>query len=169
MSKAMKVILWLGLAGCAILMISLFSRKNALEQDWQKALRQNETLQALYDQSKEKWAAEEEKLSGKIKDLEKELEQAQKSLTEKTEAEQRASDALSQARQEWETQRQAVNAERETVSGQLSSVLALLSEPLMDAVPATEGTDGNLFALPYAAPRKPAHPPLPGEMIPFTE
>ena len=52
MRKAMTVILWLGLAVCAILTISLSGQKSALQRDAKDAERKTEVLQALYDQKK---------------------------------------------------------------------------------------------------------------------
>ncbi len=128
MRKAMTVILWLGLAVCAILTISLSGQKSALQRDAKDAERKTEVLQALYDQKKSEWQEKEAALTREKNDL----LQKTKALTLERDI---LSEALDAARQESQAQRQtadALTAERETASGRLSEVLAMLLTPVPD-------------------------------------
>ncbi len=138
MRKAMTVILWLGLAVCAVMMISLAGQNNALRREWTDETRKNEVLQTLYDQKKDEWTEMEAALTQERDALLWET----KTLILERDA---LSEALKIARQETLAQRQtadALTAERETASGRLSEVLAMLLTPVTElSIPGTE-TEG---------------------------
>ena len=157
MRKAMTVILWLGLAVCAVMMISLSGQKNALQREMKNETRKNEVLQTLYDQKKDEWAEQEAALTQERDALLRES----KALILERDA---LSEALKIARQETQAQRQtadALTAERETASGRLSEVLTMLLTPVQD-LPDGETEDG----LPAQAPPLPERGVQP---VPFTE
>ncbi len=162
MRKVMTVILWLGLAVCAILAISLSGQKNALRREWTDETRKNEVLQTLYDQKKDEWTEQEAALTQERDALLRE----NKALILERDA---LSEALKIARQETLTQRQtadALTAERETASGQLSEVLAMLLTPVPElSIPGTETEN-------IPGPQKQKTLPLPEkgiQAVPFAE
>ena len=162
MRKAMTVILWLGLAACAVLVISLFGQKNALRGELQNETRKKEVLQTLYDQKKEEWTEQEAALTQERDDLLRE----KNSLVLERDA---LAEALNIARQETQTQRQtadALTAERETASGRLSEVLSMLLTPVTELSVSGAETEG------VPAPREQKAPPLPEkgiQAVPFAE
>ena len=162
MRKVTTVILWLGLAACLALVISLSGQKRALEREWKDETRKNEVLQALYDQKKSEWQEKEAALTREKNDL----LQKTKALTLERDI---LSEALDAARQESQAQRQtadALTAERETASGRLSEVLAMLLTPVPDLSSAdAPAKDGSL-------PRHPRTTPLAKngvQPVPFAE
>ena len=162
MRKAMTVILWLGLAVCAILAISLSGQKNALRREWTDETRKNEVLQTLYDQKKDEWTEQEAALTQERDALLRE----NKALILERDA---LSEALKIARQETLAQRQtadALTAERETASGRLSEVLAMLLTPVTElSISDTEAEDAQ-------EPREQKALPLPEkgiQPVPFAE
>lgn len=159
MRKAMTVILWLGLAVCVALMISLSGQKNALRGEIQNETRKNEVLQTLYDQKKDEWTEQEAVLTQERDGLLRE----NKALILERDA---LLEALKIAQQETQAQRQtadALTAERETASGRLSEVLSMLLTPVTElSISGAEKED----ALEQKAP------PLPGkgvQAVPFAE
>ncbi len=159
MRKAMTVILWLGLAVCLIVMISLSGRKNALQREWNEAERKNEALQTLYDQKKSEWQEREAALTREKNELLRET----KALTLERDV---LTEALKAAEQETQTQRQtadALTAERATASGRLSEVLTMLRSPVPE-LPGSEEKD--LFSSPAAPLPLPARGVQP---VPFAE
>ena len=162
MRKAMTVILWLGLAVCAVLLISLSGQKNALREEMQKETRKNEVLQTLYDQKKDEWTEQEAALTQERDDLLRE----NKALILERDA---LSEALKIARQETQAQRQtadALTAERETASGRLSEVLSMLLTPVPElSISSAETEDAP-------EPREQKALPLPEkgvQAVPFAE
>ncbi|MBR3108541.1 MAG: hypothetical protein IKH30_15375 [Clostridia bacterium] len=162
MRKAMTVILWLGLAACAVLLISLSGQKNALREEMQKETRKNEVLQTLYDQKKDEWTEQEAALTQERDDL---LRETQALVLERD----ALLEALKIARQETQAQRQtadALTAERETASGRLSEVLSMLLTPVTElSISGAETED-----IPEIREQK--APPLPGkgvQAVPFAE
>ena len=159
MRKAMTVILWLGLAVCAVLLISLSGQKNALREEMQKETRKNEVLQTLYDQKKDERTQQETALTQERDDLLRE----NKALILERDA---LSEALKIARQETQAQRQtadALTAERETASGRLSEVLSMLLTPVTELSISGEETEDTL---------EQKAPPLPEkgvQAVPFAE
>ena len=126
MRKAMTVILWLGLAACLALVLSLVGQKNALRREWENETRKNEVLQTLYDQMKDEWTEKETALTQENNALLRDT----KTLTLERDA---LAAALEAARQETQAQRQTADvlaAERETASGRLSEVLTMLRTPV---------------------------------------
>ena len=162
MRKAMTVILWLGLAVCAVLLISLSGQKNALREEMQKETRKNEVLQTLYDQKKEEWTEKEASLTEERDTLLRET----KALTLERDA---LSEALKIARQETLAQRQtadALTAERETASGRLSEVLSMLLTPVTEL--SISGTETE--TVPESQEQKAPLPPEKGiQPVPFVE
>ena len=162
MRKAMTVILWLGLAVCAVLMISLSGQKNALRREMQNETRKNEVLQTLYDQKKEEWMEQETALIQERDGLLRE----NKALILERDA---LSEALKIARQETQAQRQtadALTAERETASGRLSEVLSMLLTPVTELSVSGAETEG------VPVPREQKTLPLPErgvQAVPFAE
>ena len=128
MRKAMTVILWLGLAACLVLVISLSGQKNALRREWESETRKNETLQTLYDQMKEEGTQKEAALTAEKNTLLRDT----RALVLERDA---LTEALKASEQETQAQRQtadALTAERETASGRLSEVLNMLLTPVPD-------------------------------------
>ena len=159
MRKAMTVILWLGLAVCAVLLISLSGQKNALREEMQKETRKNEVLQTLYDQKKDEWTQHETALTQERDDLLRE----NKALILERDA---LSEALKIARQETQAQRQtadALTAERETASGRLSEVLSMLLTPVTELSISGEETEDALEQKAPLLPEKGVQP------MPFAE
>ena len=137
MRKAMTVILWLGLAVCVMLLISLSGQKTALRREWENEARKNQVLQTLYDRMKEEWTEKEAALTRENSALVRDawtLTLERDALTE----------ALKIARQETQTQRQTADmltAERETASGRLSEVLTMLLTPVQELSTAKTETE----------------------------
>ncbi len=135
MRKVITVILWLGLAACLALALSLSGQKRALESQWKDETRKNEVLQTLYDRKKDEWTEKEA------------------ALTRERDA---LAAALKAARLETQAQRQtadALTAERETASGRLSELLDMLLTPVPDLSPASAPAKDGLL------PRQPQSPP----------
>ena len=126
MRKAMTVILWLGLAACLVLAISLSGQKNALQREWENETRKNEVLQTLYDQKKDEWAEKEAALTAENDSL---LRDNRALILERD----ALAEALKASERETQVQRQTADvlaAERETASGRLSEVLNMLLTPV---------------------------------------
>ena len=162
MRKVMTVTLWLGLAACLALVISLSGQKRALEREWKDETRKNEVLQALYDQMKEEWTEKEAALTLKNDTLTRDA----KALSIERDA---LTAALKTARLETQAQRQtadALTAERETASGRLSALLDMLLTPVPGLSSAdAPAKDGSL-------PRHPRTTPLAKngvQPVPFAE
>lgn len=142
MRKAMTVILWLGLAACLVLIISLSGQKNALQREWENEARKNEALQTLYDQMKDEWTEREAALTAEKNSLLRDT----RALTLERDA---LTEALKASEQETQAQRQTADvlaAERETASGRLSEVLNMLLTPVPDLSAAkTEAKETTIF------------------------
>ena len=141
MRKAMTVILWLGLAACLALVISLAGQKNALRREWKNETLKYEALKTRYDQMSDEWTEKETALTDE-KDA---LLRDTKTLTLERDA---LTAALKAAQLETQTQRQtadALTAERETASGRLSEVLAMLLTPVTELSVTHAEAEEDLF------------------------
>lgn len=162
MRKAMTVILWLGLAVCAVLLISLSGQKNALGREIKNETRKNEVLQTLYDQKKDEWTEKEAALTQERDALLRDT----KALILERDA---LAEALKIAQEESQTQRQTADmltAERETASGRLSEVLTMLLTPVAELSASGEETE----AVPEPQARKTLPLPARGvQPVPLAE
>ena len=162
MKKAMVVMLCLWAGVSIVMLVSLTGQKNVLHDDWQSAVRKNEVLQTLRDQSKKEWeekkaeleeqitllTEENEELKQEATTLSRELDAAKQEAKNLVDAEKQATEALNQARQAWEEEKKALTAEKDAASGRLSEVLAFLLTPAPDSTetPAPKTQSDDLFA-----------------------
>ncbi len=163
MRKAMTVILWLGLAVCLALVISLSGQKNALRREWENEARKNEALQTLFDQMKDEWTEKEAALTAEKNAL---LQDAKALILERD----ALTDALKASEQEMQTQRQTADvltAERETASSRLTEVLNMLLTP----VTALSEDKAEAEAAPLIFQERELLPPLDKDVhaVPFAE